>query len=51
MNPIMSIFIYSEIPISRGVDPSSALGIIIISIGILITIGLPVLMILKGRKE
>ena len=34
-----------------GVDPLSPLGIGIISIGIIFTIGLPLLMILKGRSN
>tara|TARA_Y100001968_G_scaffold320386_1_gene353243 strand:+ start:467 stop:586 length:120 start_codon:yes stop_codon:yes gene_type:complete len=36
--------------ISNGVSPSSPLGIAIILVGIIFTIGLPVLMILKGKK-
>ena len=34
-----------------GVDPFSPLGLTILSIGIVFTIGLPVLMILKGRSN
>tara|TARA_Y100001968_G_C18940022_1_gene518264 strand:+ start:452 stop:577 length:126 start_codon:yes stop_codon:yes gene_type:complete len=35
---------------TAGIDPSSPLGILIISIGIVFTIGLPLLMILKGKS-
>ncbi len=34
-----------------GVDPSSPLGIFIIVIGVVFTIGLPVLLITKGKKK
>tara|TARA_B100000700_G_C14344334_1_gene534202 strand:- start:117 stop:260 length:144 start_codon:yes stop_codon:yes gene_type:complete len=34
-----------------GVDPSSGLGLLIIFIGLIITIGLPVVMITKGKKD
>ena len=36
---------------SNGIDPTSPLGIAIITIGIVFTVGLPVLLILKGRKD
>ncbi|WP_159088381.1 hypothetical protein [Prochlorococcus marinus] len=36
---------------SQGVDPASTLGLLIISFGIIFTIGLPLLLILKGKKE
>ncbi len=36
---------------SNGVDPTSPLGLAIISIGIVFTVGLPLLLILKGRKD
>tara|TARA_Y100001968_G_C18786090_1_gene448982 strand:- start:319 stop:462 length:144 start_codon:yes stop_codon:yes gene_type:complete len=36
---------------SKGVDPSSPLGLGIILIGIIFTIGLPLLLILKGKKD
>tara|TARA_Y100001968_G_scaffold203889_1_gene187192 strand:- start:23 stop:166 length:144 start_codon:yes stop_codon:yes gene_type:complete len=39
------------IDLSNGVDPASPLGLAIISIGIVFTVGLPVLLILKGRKN
>ena len=37
--------------ITGGIDPFSPLGIFILLIGVLLTVGLPVLMILKGKKE
>ena len=36
---------------SIGVNPSSPLGLGIIFFGIVFTIGLPVLLIIKGRKD
>ena len=44
-------FIYMKMIVATaGIDPSSPLGILIISIGIVFTIGLPLLMILKGKS-
>ena len=37
--------------ITGGVDPLSPIGITIIIIGIIFTIGLPLIMIAKGRKN
>lgn len=37
--------------ISNGVNPTSPLGLAIIFIGIIFTVGLPLLLILKGRKD
>ncbi len=34
-----------------GVEISSPLGIVILTLGILFTIGLPLAMILKGKKD
>ena len=36
---------------SMGVDPTSPVGIGIILYGIVFTLGLPLLLILKGRKD
>ena len=36
--------------ISNGVAPNSPLGLAIIVIGLMFTIGLPLLLILKGKK-
>ena len=36
--------------LSKGVDPSSPLGLGIIFLGIIFTVGLPLLLILKGKK-
>ena len=37
--------------LSKGVDPTSPIGLTIIFIGIVFTVGLPLLLILKGRKD
>tara|TARA_B100000965_G_scaffold401275_1_gene424756 strand:- start:2517 stop:2681 length:165 start_codon:yes stop_codon:yes gene_type:complete len=37
--------------VTGGVDILSPLGILILTMGILFTIGLPLTMILKGKKE
>ena len=34
-----------------GVEPSSYLGVLIIIIGLLVSIGIPILMITKGKKD
>jgi len=36
---------------AKGVDPASPLGISIISFGLVFTLGLPLLLILQGRKD
>ncbi len=41
-------------PVSKvtgGLEPSSPLGLLIITIGIIFTVGLPILMIFKGNKN
>tara|TARA_Y100001968_G_scaffold202994_1_gene186354 strand:+ start:813 stop:956 length:144 start_codon:yes stop_codon:yes gene_type:complete len=47
----MSISIKGILFSDLGVDPSSGLGLFIIFIGLIITIGLPVIMITKGKKD
>tara|TARA_Y100001970_G_C14021806_1_gene743936 strand:- start:802 stop:945 length:144 start_codon:yes stop_codon:yes gene_type:complete len=47
----MSSQMYAIADPSRGVDPSSPLGLVIIFIGIVFTVGLPLLLILKGRND
>ncbi len=37
--------------VTGGIEPSSPIGILIIAIGILLTVGIPVLMILNGKKD
>ena len=36
---------------SIGVDPTSPLGLLIIGFGLIFTIGLPLLLIIKGKKD
>ena len=36
---------------SMGVDPTSPIGLTIIILGVIFTVGLPLLLILKGRKD
>tara|TARA_B100001250_G_C19538158_1_gene673476 strand:+ start:249 stop:395 length:147 start_codon:yes stop_codon:yes gene_type:complete len=36
---------------SKGVEPTSPTGLAIIFFGIIFTLGLPLLLILKGRKD
>tara|TARA_Y100001968_G_C19112118_1_gene597715 strand:+ start:54 stop:197 length:144 start_codon:yes stop_codon:yes gene_type:complete len=47
----MLSIILAEANPELGVDPSSPLGIFIILIGMLFTIGLPLTLILKGKKD
>tara|TARA_B100000965_G_scaffold277957_1_gene235768 strand:+ start:4275 stop:4421 length:147 start_codon:yes stop_codon:yes gene_type:complete len=37
--------------IQGGVEIDSPIGILILTIGILFTVGIPLIMILKGKKE
>ena len=36
---------------TQGIDPSSVAGILLITFGIVFSIGLPLLLILKGKKD
>tara|TARA_B100000131_G_scaffold309179_1_gene339359 strand:- start:108 stop:254 length:147 start_codon:yes stop_codon:yes gene_type:complete len=46
---LIQVFAIEEL--SKGVDPASPLGISIISFGLVFTLGLPLLLILQGRKD
>ncbi len=48
------MFFFSEFQVGQvtgGVNPTSPLGFLIISIGIIFTLGLPILMVWKGKKD
>ena len=47
----MLIFNKEIILCGIGVEPSSSLGVLIIIIGLIVTIGFPILMITKGKKD
>ena len=49
MQMIPQVLVLADL--SRGVDPTSPIGLAIIFIGIVFTVGLPLLLILKGRKD
>ena len=48
---IMLTIIFSEANPELGVDPTSPLGLFIIFIGLIFTVGLPLTLILKGKKD
>ena len=47
---VMDFFQFSTIN-NGGIDPSSPLGLFIIFLGLVFTIGMPILLIVKGRKD
>tara|TARA_Y100001970_G_C13902912_1_gene684552 strand:- start:494 stop:649 length:156 start_codon:yes stop_codon:yes gene_type:complete len=49
METYFTEFIFASI--EQGVRPGSPLGLFLLGFGILFTIGLPVLMITKGKSE